>query len=132
MFKNKSKKLYFVLLFLFFCIYDHSEIQYKISGKVIYNGKGVSNIVIECENRNIKFSSSTKTDKDGIFFMYVPNGDYILEIIDMEDSIYISSDIYKNIAVSNKNVTNVIFFLERVCKISGKIERERHLHDPCQ
>lgn len=122
MFKNKRKKLHFVLLFLIFCVYGYSEILYKISGRVIYNGNGVSNIEIKCNNKKYKFRSSAKTDKDGFFCIYIPNGNYILKVNSNEDSVYISSDIYKNITVNNKNVTNVIFYLEKACKISGKIQ----------
>lgn len=120
--ENKMKRFYYFafVLFTFFSSFNflHSEIEYKISGNVSYNGKGINNIIIECVGINKLVHKRAKT-KDSIFYFFVPSGIYRL-ILESQNG-YVDTGFEKNITVNNKNINNIIFLLEKECVVSGKV-----------
>ena len=54
----------------------------------------------------------------------IQNGLYILRISDKGGKGFISKELFKSITVDNKNIYNVIIFLEKECKVSGQIKFE--------
>lgn len=123
--KNYTK---IIVLIVFFIILISNQlfpdILYKISGKTVYNGTGIKDIGIECSGVNHRSYNKIKTNQNGDFYVYVQNGKYCLNISKDKGKGYVSSELAKFITVDRKNVTNVIFFLEKECKISGTVKFE--------
>jgi hypothetical protein len=96
-----------------------SNIEYKVSGKVVFNGNGIQNIVIKCIDIGGQVDLTYKSDDNGNYCFYLNPGIYKLYIKNVTG--YISRENYKVITVINKNIENVIFLLEKECKVSGTI-----------
>lgn len=116
-----GKKILLIIFLLLIPLIVFSDIKYKVSGRVAYNGVGVSDIEINVKSNDFKIDLETKTDKQGSFSLHLANGEYYFKIINFEDSPLISSEIIRMITVNKKNIVNLEFYLERECKISGKI-----------
>lgn len=111
-------------IFVFFiCICNFvvfGEVKYRVSGKVVCDGNGIANLEIEAHNVtdwNLGPGKIVITDNNGDFYFYVPNGTYELFIIDQKG--YVSREKRIFITVKNKNIRNVIFFMEKGCIVSG-------------
>jgi len=109
-------------LFLVLCTSPlFTEIQFSISGKVIYFSKPISGIKVRCNKAEGGVSVDAISNESGYFSFYVPNGIYQLDIV--SDGEYIdSAQTPKIITVQNKNVRNANFLLEKGCKISGYVK----------
>lgn len=110
------------ILILLISVNLYSNILYKISGKVIYNGVFLENITVECISNNNGMMKKAITDPNGEFIFYVNDGIYTLQIPITNKTEYVSHEIAKFITVDKKNVKNVIFILEKECKVSGNIK----------
>jgi len=97
------------------------EILHKISGRAVYNGIGIKDIEIICNEVNHKLIEKVSSNQEGNFHLYVPNGKYVLNISKQNKYGYISSESAKFVTVDAKNVSNVIFFLEKKCIVSGVV-----------
>lgn len=104
----------FFLNFIFW-----GSVYYKISGKVVYDGKGIDGIIIYCFNGNNR-SKEVKTDSEGNFFFYVKNGKCSLSLRSQKG--FVVQDEERDFIIENKNISNIIFFLEKECKISGVVK----------
>jgi hypothetical protein len=100
------------------------EILHKISGRAVYNGVGIKDIEIKCNEVNHELYKKISTNHEGNFHLYVPNGEYVLNISKQNIYGYISSEPSKFITVDGKNVSNIIFFLEKECIVSGIVTFE--------
>jgi hypothetical protein len=106
--------------FIIFAGFVYGGIKYCLSGKVVYQGIGMENVrVIGYEVNGHGDFKITKSDYDGTFYLYLPNGVYNFSV---EKKGYLSKDLFKIIRIQDKNVLNVIFFLEKECKISGMVQ----------
>ena len=115
-----------IILIIFFALVFpnmlFSEILFKISGRAVHNGLGIKDIEIGCSEINFKLYKKIITGENGIFYVYVPNGEYRLNIYEGRQLGYVSSAIDKLVTVNGKNIANVVFFLEKECKISGVVK----------
>lgn len=120
----RQKFFFFLVLFLIVVGNNiiYPEILYKISGKVVYNGEGVSNLLIKCLKSKGRFEKEIDSDKDGNFHFYVPNGIYALTVENSQT--LVSRDPIEIITVKDKNIKNIVIFMEKGCTISGYVKFE--------
>lgn len=109
---NKVSLKLFFILFILLCANGYSEINYRVSGRVIYNGVGVNEIRISVGYQSIY------TNSDGSFYVYLSKGRYVLSIHNQKG--YIRTR--KNIVIKNKNITNILFFLKKGGSVSGSVK----------
>ncbi|MCP5105301.1 MAG: carboxypeptidase regulatory-like domain-containing protein [bacterium] len=118
--KYLRKDILILLILLTNVFILKSEITYRISGKAVSDGIGISNIRIECVSLDRDYTVKATSDSQGDFFFYVPNGLARVYISNGND--YIGKDVDKVITVGSKNVTNVVFFLEKEGSVSGRVQ----------
>jgi hypothetical protein len=131
--EKKMRKLVFVfILFIFFNLLIFGDTFYKISGKVVHNGAGVEDInlriyKVDTENdlrEDYALFDNTQSDINGDFHFFVKNGIYKVIYGRRAQKGYVADSNFKTIEVKNKNISNVIFFLTKECKISGVVKFE--------
>jgi 5-hydroxyisourate hydrolase-like protein (transthyretin family) len=123
--KMSVKKFLIVILFFIFNIFSHGVIEYKVSGKVVHNGKGIPNVSVYITKIEEKHSSSTKhiyTNKDGNFKIYLKNGIYDIDIKRKPGYVIKTASESKTINVKGKNISNIIFFMYKECIVSGIVK----------
>lgn len=95
------------------------EILFKISGQVLFNGNGVKGIILNVRNSFVDKEVEVETDSNGYYSAYIPNGRYIIKIIKSDGFVCKTR---KEIQVDNRNVVNILFYLEKECRISGYVK----------
>jgi hypothetical protein len=96
----------------------YAKIEYKVSGKVVYDGKGVTGIRIGASSTQVL--RGVYTNELGEFHLYLPQGIHKLSITRQNDFL----NTKKVITVTNKNISNVIFVLEKGCTVTGTVTCE--------
>ena len=127
------------VVFLFFTL--NSEIEYKVSGKVMRKGEGVKGVIVTICTANPKkelsdyISKKVQTDNNGKFVFYIPRGEYGFSFYLTEK--YEEKGFYRvtgpfKLYVSDKNIANVNFnilsyreFIEINLNILKKIPLEQ-------
>ncbi len=133
--REKSKLKFFVIIYTFiFCINLSGDIFYKISGKVVHNGKGIGGIelgIYKLDSENdlnqkytLKNDNDTLSDSNGDFHFYVKSGLYKIRYGRSAQNGYVANSDNKIIQVNKENVLNIIFFLSKECMISGGVKFE--------
>ncbi len=116
---------YFIIFMLFGQLSLFSKIEFKVSGKAEYQGKGISQIIIHVfditEKKINKKDQKTKTDVNGKFTFYLTNGEYSLRIERAHPTYVMKEYDLLKIKVSDKNISNILIELEKACSIVGKI-----------
>ena len=118
----KKLFMFLILLVLSFSEFVLPEILYKISGKVVYNGNGVPGCLIRLVKTQSEMYKEYKTTESGSFHFFVPNGIY--KLVPDEYKNLISKEPLKFIIVKEKNVKNIIIFMEMGCFIEGYVKFE--------
>ena len=112
------------LIFVFISILSvtvtesYAKIEYKVSGKVVHNGNGVKDIEIHGSGTGV--FRRTLTNRLGEFHLYLPCGIHSVSIPRQKGFLPIDKDI----TVSDKNIDNVIFVLEKGCTVTGIVTCE--------
>ena len=118
-----KKKLFYVFISLFLSQALFSEILFKVSGRVFFNGvpkKDISISLIDAVNRKTTFPENKKTDDKGDFSFFCKNGFYLVQVD--SGGGYVGSVNGMKIHVNNKNILNIVLILEKACSISGYIK----------
>lgn len=107
-----------------------AKVMQRISGKVVFKGKGIDGVEIRVNKEKPHRTTKRRkmrnrenlivTDSNGDFFFYAQKGIYNLSIGNLDG--YVCKKKRKKITVNNKKISNVMFFLEKECKISGFVK----------
>lgn len=107
-----------------------AKVMHRISGKVVFKGKGIEGVEIRVNKEKPHRTTKRRkmrnrenlivTDSNGGFFFYAQKGIYNLSIGTLDG--YVCKKKRKKITVNNKKISNVMFFLEKECKISGVVK----------
>jgi len=116
------KKILFVLFIVFLLLNVHGEIKYKVSGKVLQNGKSVSNFNIRIRGKESNIRQTVIPDKNGYYFFYLPSGKYKIECDHVlmprtKDEMFIKIVGPDEITVQNKNISRVSFNIYKYTEI---------------
>ncbi len=114
--------LFVVLAVVVFSVSGYSETLFRVSGKVLWKGKGVYKAYISVVRIDKSFTPIQKecvTDENGDFFLYLSPGKYsiICDVIKETRFNSNTNDYYdeivgpKVIVVKNKNINNIIYKL---------------------
>lgn len=117
---EKNRVLTFVFLIASCCLSVFAQVDYRVSGRVVYDGIGVPNIAIytrSVTDRKWYSSREIVTDKSGDFFFSAPNGTYKLRVRSQKG--YVSLEKKVIVTVADRNISNVVFFMEKSCTIFG-------------
>lgn len=120
------------IFIVFFCLNLSGDTFFKISGKVVHNGSGVEGIklrIYKLDSGNdtitdYALSKSSVSDRNGNFYFYVKSGIYKITYGRRAKKGYVANSYNKTIQVKEKNISNIIFFLSKECKISGTVKFE--------
>jgi len=116
----KKRILLRLWLIILLPVFLFSTTEYKVSGKVVYNGKGLSGVLLEFSKVKGTFSKEVKTNNEGNFHVYLPSGTY--KVMSEGKDGYVSKEIIRIIKVAGKNIENLVIPFEKGCEIYGVVK----------
>lgn len=111
----KSKLFLFIFAFFLFCGYLRPEVNYKVSGKVVCEGKGIRDVVVNIvQNIGEDFGPliEKNTDRNGEFHVYLKSGMYSISIDETPGYVVDTVKQSLDITVSNQKIENVVLIHE--------------------
>lgn len=109
--------LYFLCLILF-SLLVYSKIAYQVSGRVFADGKVVKGVRICATNEKTMKESICDTNSDGSFILFLEPSIYSIYCLGLEGYVIPKA---RKINVTNKNIYNLNFYLEKGGRISGRV-----------
>ncbi len=117
-----EKNMIIILFLTLFSATIYSETLFRVSGKVVYNGKGVKGVMVTCsrvfvkgENSDLSGMKDTITNDKGEYFFELKQGEYWLGInsTEIEDGFeeLKDPDLPLVIKVKDKSIINLNFHL---------------------
>ncbi len=95
-----------------------SKVLYQVSGRVFAEGKRVKGVRICATNEKTMKESIADTNENGLFILHLESGIYSIYCLGLKGYVIPRG---KRIEVTNKNIYNLNFYLEKEGRISGRV-----------
>ena len=118
---NFIKKNMIIILFLtLFSAMVYSETKFRVSGKVVNHGKGISGIEVSIFDKIRKEFYSCVTNENGEFSIYLLNGKYSIDC-DRQKGYYDSYKKERVFEVKDRNIEGLIIEMIKSARVCGKV-----------
>jgi len=98
----------------------YSETKFRVSGKVVNHGKGISGIEVSIFDKIRKEFYSCVTNENGEFSIYLLNGKYSIDC-DRQKGYYDSYKKERVFEVKNRNIEGLVIEMIKSARVCGKI-----------